>query len=174
MKRYILALLCIVAVTSCSKVGNYSVYSHKYPVYYTCNTAMSPFNQITSLGRFVSVRMKNIELEVTDADGNKSVHQLSETDMRSFSFGLGGLIIGTPSLNNDNVSVYAFDLACPICDKAKHRLTFNYLGIAKCSNCNSTWNLNNNGFIQNSTVKEARPLYRYPVSIYNNYITVRN
>lgn len=174
MKRYILALLCIMAVASCNKVGNYSVYSHKYPVYYACNTAMAPFNQITSLGRFVSVRMKNIELEVTDADGNKSVHQLSETDMRSFSFGLGGLIIGTPSLNNDNVSVYAFDLACPICDKAKHRLTFNYLGIAKCSNCNSTWNLNNNGFIQNSTVKEARPLYRYPVSIYNNYITVRN
>lgn len=174
MKRQIFALILILTVSGCSKIGNYQVYSNKYPVNYSCNTTISPFNQINSLGRFVSVRIKGMELEVTDSDGNTSSHQMSETDMRSFSFGLGGLIIGTPSLNNDNVSVYAFDLACPICDKAKHRLTFNYLGIAKCSNCNSTWNLNNNGFIQNSTVKETRPLYRYPVSIYNNYITIRN
>lgn len=174
MKRQIFALILILTVSGCSKIGNYQVYSNKYPVNYSCNTTISPFNQINSLGRFVSVRIKGMELEVTDSDGNTSSHQMSETDMRSFVLGLGGLIIGTPSLNNDNLSVYAYDLACPICDKAKHRLTFNYLGIAKCGNCNSTWNLNNNGFIQISTAKETRPLYRYPVSIYNNYITIRN
>lgn len=174
MKRQIFALILILTVSGCSKIGNYQVYSNKYPVNYSCNTTISPFNQINSLGRFVSVRIKGMELEATDSDGNTSSHQMSETDMRSFVLGLGGLIIGTPSLNNDNLSVYAYDLACPICDKAKHRLTFNYLGIAKCNNCKSSWDLNNNGFIQNSTVKEARPLYRYPVSIYNNYITIRN
>ena len=174
MKRQIFALILILTVSGCSKIGNYQVYSNKYPVNYSCNTTISPFNQINSLGRFVSVRIKGMELEVTDSDGNTSSHQMSETDMRSFVLGLGGLIIGTPSLNNDNLSVYAYDLACPICDKAKHRLTFNYLGIAKCGNCNSTWDLNNNGFIHISTAKETRPLYRYPVSIYNNYITIRN
>lgn len=174
MKRRIFALILILTVSGCSKIGNYQVYSNKYLVNYSCNTTISPFNQINSLGRFVSVRIKGMELEVTDSDGNTSSHQMSETDMRSFVLGLGGLIIGTPSLNNDNLSVYAYDLACPICDKAKHRLTFNYLGIAKCNNCQSSWDLNNNGFIHISTAKETRPLYRYPVSIYNNYITIRN
>ena len=174
MKRQIFALILILTVSGCSKIGNYQVYSNKYPVNYSCNTTISPFNQINSLGRFVSVRIKGMELEVTDSDGNTSNHQMSETDMRSFVLGLGGLIIGTPSLNNDNLSVYAYDLACPICDKAKHRLTFNYLGIAKCNNCKSSGDLNNNGLKQIPTAKETRQLYRYPVSIYNNYITIRN
>lgn len=174
MKRLFFALILVLTVSGCSKIGNYQVYSNKYPVNYSCNTTVSPFNQINSLGRFVSVRIKGMELEATDADGNVSKHQMSETDMRTFALGLGGLIIGTPSLNNDKFSVYAFDLGCPVCDRAKYRLTFNHLGIAKCSNCKSSWNLNNNGFIQSSTVKEARPLYRYPVTVYNNYVTVRN
>lgn len=174
MKRLFFALILVLTVSGCSKIGNYRVYSNKYPVNYSCNTTVSPFNQINSLGRFVSVRIKGMELEATDADGNVSKHQMSETDMRTFALGLGGLIIGTPSLNNDNFSVYAFDMGCPVCDRAKYRLTFNHLGIAKCSNCKSSWNLNNNGFIQSSTVKEARPLYRYPVTVYNNYVTVRN
>ena len=174
MKRYFFALIILLVVSGCSKVGNYQVYSNKYYVYYVCNTAVSPFNQITGLGRFIGVRINSMTLETIDSDGNKSKHQISETDLRSFSMGLGGLIIGTPALNNDNQEVYAFDLACPICDKAKHRLTFNNIGIASCSNCNSTWNLNNNGFIQSSTAENARPLYRYPVRVYNNYITVSN
>lgn len=174
MKRLFFALILVLTVSGCSKIGNYQVYSNKYPVNYSCNTTVSPFNQINSLGRFVSVRIKGMELEAIDADGNVSKHQMSETDMRTFALGLGGLIIGTPSLNNDNFSVYAFDMGCPVCDRAKYRLTFNHLGIAKCSNCKSSWNLNNNGFIQSSTVKEARPLYRYPVTVYNNYVTVRN
>lgn len=174
MKRLFFALILVLTVSGCSKIGNYQVYSNKYPVNYSCNTTVSPFNQINSLGRFVSVRIKGMELEAIDADGNVSRHQMSETDMRTFALGLGGLIIGTPSLNNDNFSVYAFDMGCPVCDRAKYRLTFNHLGIAKCSNCKSSWNLNNNGFIQSSTVKEARPLYRYPVTVYNNYVTVRN
>lgn len=174
MKRLFFALILVLTVSGCSKIGNYQVYSNKYPVNYSCNTTVSPFNQINGLGRFVSVRIKGMELEAIDADGNVSKHQMSETDMRTFALGLGGLIIGTPSLNNDNFSVYAFDMGCPVCDRAKYRLTFNHLGIAKCSNCKSSWNLNNNGFIQSSTVKEARPLYRYPVTVYNNYVTVRN
>lgn len=174
MKRYFFTLILVLIVSGCTKIGNYQVYSNKYPVNFSCNTTLSPFNQISSLGRFVSVRIKGLELEATDSDGNVSRHPMSETEMRSFALGLGGLIIGTPSLNNDNLSAYAFDLACPICDKAKHRLTFNYLGIAKCSNCNSTWNLNNNGFVQSSTVKDARPLYRYPVTSYNNTYVVAN
>ena len=122
MKRQIFALILILTVSGCSKIGNYQVYSNKYPVNYSCNTTISPFNQINSLGRFVSVRIKGMELEVTDSDGNTSSHQMSETDMRSFVLGLGGLIIGTPSLNNDNLSVYAYDLACPICARRAWRM----------------------------------------------------
>ncbi|MCQ2074774.1 MAG: hypothetical protein MJY77_06235 [Bacteroidaceae bacterium] len=155
--------------------NSYSIYSGRYRVNYMFNPNIPPYNAVTSVGTFVSVRCVGTELVVTDAGKKTTRWPMSEAELRSFCFGLGGLIIGTPSLDNDHGQVFAYDLACPICDKASARLGFGSTGVAECPSCHSKFDLNNNGFVISAGDKvEPRPLYRYPVSQGGQTITIAN
>lgn len=173
MKRNILLILSLLLAGACER-NNYSTFSNKYKVFFSCETAASPYNQLTTPGRFLSVRKGEGKLLITDSDGNKYEEPLSAAQNGSFLFGLAGLIIGTPTFNNDNMSIWAYDLGCPECDSPGTRLKFDLQGAATCSKCEGSWNLNANGTPVNTDGKQNRPLYRYPTSFNNGILTVSN
>lgn len=160
----ILALAVLTAAVAASCSNSYELFCTKYRANFRCDPTVPPFNVTTSLGSFVSVRCPAEELIVTDSEGHVTRWPVTEIEKRNFAMGLSGFIIGTPTLDNDRCAVYAYDLACPICDKASVRLKFNSLGVATCPDCGSTFNLNNNGIVISSESEHQRPLYRYPVS----------
>ena len=171
MKRGILLLSLLLSVAGCQK-NSYPTFSKKYRVWYSCNILDAPFNQITTPGRFIAVSKSGSKIKTVDSDGNKTETELSAVQNNSYIMGLAGLIIGTPTFNNDDVSVWAYDLGCPACDNMQATLSFDSQGIARCSKCKCSWNLNASGFPLNDD--SERPLYRYPVMRSDHSITVSN
>ena len=165
----LLTLILTVAITSCDIESPTS----GYQVYFTCDFAYHPFNQITSPGQFITVKLKNNKsYEVTDANGYKSTTNLTEMELRTpFYYGLGGLIIGTPYSDPNNIWVY--DWACPACEIARHRLELSRdgTGLATCPNCDNVYDLNNGGI----PIKgKSRTLWRYNYLTTGTTIVIRN
>lgn len=144
-----------------------------YQVYFKCDMTYHPFNQITSFGQFITVKMKNNRsYEVTDANGYTTVTNLSELEMRNpYHYGLGGLIIGTPSMCDGNIWIY--DWSCPTCDIARYRLniTRDATGLASCDKCGNVYDLNSGGI----PIKgKGRPLWRYKYTTFGTEVIIRN
>ena len=173
MKRGFIILSLLLLATSCER-NSYATFSSKYKVFFSCETSVAPYNQLNTPGRFLSVRKTEGKLVITDSDGQKFEETLSEVKNSSFLMGLSGLIIGTPTFNNDNMSIWAYDLGCPECDAPTTRLKFDLKGTASCSKCNGAWNLNADGSCVNTDGKQHRPLYRYPTTFNNGLFTVSN
>ena len=173
MKRRFMLLSLLLLATACQR-NSYSTFSNKYRVFFSCETYVAPFNQLTTPGRFLSVRKTEGKLYWVDSDGNSDNIELSAKQNGSYVMGLAGLIIGTPTFNNDDMSIWAYDLGCPECDGPNTRLKFDLQGVATCPKCAGTWNLNANGSPINSDGKQNRPLYRYPTSFNNGILTVSN
>lgn len=170
MKRGFILFSLLLLATACEK-NSYSTFSTRNKVFFSCETFQSPYNQLSTPGRFLSIRRGDGKLIITDSDGNKYEEPLTAVQSGSFIFGLGGLILGTPTFNNDNMSIWAYDLGCPECDSPGTRLKFDLTGNASCSKCGGTWSLNTSGF---PTDDKSRPLYRYPTSFNNGILTVSN
>lgn len=173
MNKALFLALAMLLTAGCE--NSYSTMSVKYQVRFTCRTDIAPFNQLSTPGRFLSVRMlPDGNLSVTDPDGNEIIRPLSQKESSSFTLGLGGLIIGNPLFEPDASSLYAFDLACPECDRQQYRLTVDLSGSAKCTKCGNIWSLNNGGYPVETTSSKVRTLYRYPVKVSGNSLTVSN
>lgn len=144
-----------------------------YSVYYHCDLSYSPYNQVTSYGSFVTLRRKDASsYYITDITGKTTTVNLTETEARQgFFYGLGGLIIGTPSLCDGNV--WAFDWACPTCDRAKYRLTVSRDGTGKavCPNCGNEYDLNSGGIL---TKGSGRKLWVYGIMRSGSQLFVQN
>ena len=102
MKRPVLILLSLLLSLSCD---SYKKYSDKYRALFSCDISQSPFNQLTTPGRFLSVRKSDGKLTIVDIDGKKYDEPLSAVQNGSFILGLSGLIIGTPLFNDEVSSV---------------------------------------------------------------------
>lgn len=163
----------LLLATSCER-SSYTKYSTRHKVFFSCETSMSPYNQITTPGRFLSVRKSEGKLVMYDSDGKKYDETLSEVKNTSFIMGLAGLIIGTPTFNNDDMSIWAYDLGCPECESPSVRLKFSLEGKASCSKCGGEWNLNADGSCINTDGSQHRPLFRYPTTYNNGIFTVQN
>lgn len=175
MKRGLFLFIVLLTAVGCD--NSYRPMSAKYRVRFSCRTDVAPFNQLTTPGRFLSVRISpdRTTLTVTDPEGKTTTRPLTETESASFALGLGGLILGIPLFDNNNMSVSAYDLACPFCDQERYRLDFDIQGIAKCSKCGNSWSLNSSGFPSETVSSGVRPLYGYPVtSSVNGTISVSN
>lgn len=173
MKRIItlFTYILLFTITSCEIDSPTS----GYQVYFSCDFSFHPFNQINSPGLFITVRNKNngTSYEVTDANGGKSTYNPSELELRTpYYYGLGGLIIGTPYSDPNNIWVY--DWACPNCENARYRLDIerdNGTGHATCPNCGVVYDLNNEGI----PIKgKSRPLWRYNYFTSGTTIVIRN
>ena len=131
-------------------------------------------NQITSFGQFITVRAKNgnKSYEVTDAAGNTTLHNLTEIELRNrYYYGLGGLIIGTPTMCDGEIWVY--DWACPNCDNARYRLDLSRdaTGLATCPHCGIVYDLNIGGI----PVKgKGRTLWKYRYSKFGTEVVIIN
>lgn len=166
--RRLLLILSILALSACTQT--YSVYSDKYFVSFSCDISKVPFNSLHTLGHFLTVRPKSTKdgYRVKLPDSAEREYPYTEVQSRVFSFGLAGLIIGQPYFEE---GIYAYDLGCPQCDKSSVRLSVGADGIATCSRCTSTYNLNNGGMPQTGTDK---PLYRYRTTRNGNIVMVHN
>lgn len=171
MKRLFLLFFSLILLTGCQK-NSYSKFCNRYKVFFMCNTMEAPFNQLSTPGRFLSVRLlPNGTMTVTDIDGHSTRIELSQKENNMFIMGLGGLIIGRPTLNNDDMEVWAYDLACPVCDSGHNLLSVDQMGKAGCAACGGIWDLNRSGFPDNG---DMRPLYRYPATSGFTSVTVQN
>ena len=166
--RRLLLILSVLALGACTQT--YSVYSNKYFVSFSCNISTTPFNTLHTLGHFLTVRPKSTKdgYRVKSPDSTEREYPYTEVQSRVFSFGLAGLIIGQPYFEE---GIFAYDLGCPKCDKESVRLTVSADGIATCSRCNSSYNLNNGGMPQSGTDK---PLYRYRTTRNGNTLMIHN
>lgn len=142
--------------------GDYKEFCTQYQVSFSCDITNVPYNAVNSMGQFITIRRKTGSTSCTvfnpSLDTTTEV-ALSEVEARSFVLGLGGLILGQPYFGNGGI--YAYDLACPACDRASARLAINTLGYATCPKCHNVYDLNNGGLV---TEGEGRPLYRYRVT----------
>jgi len=162
MKRNVILLLTLLSLVACT--SDYNEFCTQYQVSFSCTITNVPYNAVNSMGQFISVRKKtgSTSCSVYNPSLGKTTEvPLSEVEMRSFTLGLGGLILGQPYFNDGRSTVYAYDLACPTCDKASARLTIDTQGNATCPKCGNVYDLNNGGLVVEG---EGRPLYRYRVT----------
>ena len=140
----------------------YQEFCTQYPVTYSFDITYAPFNQVASMGQFIRIRPRPADASVTviSPSGASAKVPLSETERRAFAFGLGGLIVGQPYFN-DGSTYYAYDLACPACDRAAARMDVDEQGRASCPLCDNVYDLNNGGTVIDGS---GRPLYRYRVT----------
>ncbi|MBO4499464.1 MAG: hypothetical protein J5732_04330 [Bacteroidaceae bacterium] len=165
MRKYRTAMLAAIILIggSCTK-NTYSTFCTSHPVLFSFDISEPPFNTAAGMGSFITVRKSGSTLMVVDADGHESRAEMSEEQRQYTLLGLGGLILGTPALDNFECKVFAYDLACPVCDMANmttSRLRIDGTGTASCRKCGTTFDLNNNGFVISTEKEETRPLYRY-------------
>lgn len=167
--KTILLPLVLSVVAACSR--SYEVFSHKYPVSFSCDISQSPFNKVHTLGYFLSVRPTPTKdgYKVKDLEGKVYTTPYTEVQNRVFSFGLAGLIIGKPYFGDD--VIFAYDQGCPQCESPSAYLSVDNHGTAICPKCNSSYDLNNGGIAK---VGDSRPLYRYRTTLNGNRLMVHN
>ena len=160
--KVVVCALLMMAASSCH--DSYNEFCSQYPVSFSCDITYPPFNNIASMGQFLTVRLKanrTAYLVYNPALDKTTEMAVSEIEARSITLGLGGLIIGQPYFNDGTAMYYAYDLACPHCDRSSARLDVDALGQARCSRCDAVFDLNNGGIVIEG---EGRPLYRYRIS----------
>ena len=164
-----LAILLILIGAACSR--SYEVFTDKYPVSFSCDITVLPFNKVQTSGYFLAVRPTPTKdgYKVKEPDGREQTIPYTEVHSRVFSFGLAGLIIGKPYFGDGEF--YAYDLGCPHCNRASSPLGITPDGLATCAQCHSTYDLNNGG---TPKAGDSRPLYRYRTSLSGNVLMVHN
>ena len=175
---FLFTLCLLLSLCGCSEDEVTSTYSKKYYVYcyFYVPTYTQLFNAMGSYGEFVTIRQRTsggssvVEMTSNIGSGQYSIDQT----MQYFSYGLCGLIVGV-NYYGENM---AFDLGCPNCDRVDRRLSIGDAGIAKCSKCGISYDLNNYGAI--SSVSETTPydsprgLYRYRIMYDGTNVSVYN
>jgi len=173
----ILASLVVLSIMgSCE--DSYSEYTKKYIVNFNYAIASSQqlFTTIGNYGQYCNIRREtsNGKTEIVMSNSSGTGRYTITSTEQYFSYGLGGLIVGTTSFG-ENV---AYDLACPNCDRASRRLTLMEAGYASCNHCGVTYDMNNHGVISatDSTVtySDLRGLYRYRITVSGNHLAVYN
>jgi hypothetical protein len=144
LTRLTLLLTIVLAFAGCEVENPYS--SYRANIVFDGN--IYPYNQARSFGQFICIKQgANIgQYRVTDAIGKTQTVNIPEIHLQQgrFYYGLGGLIIGTPSMGDG--TIWAYDWACPDCDLARYRVEIDYtMGHATCPRCATKFDLNSGG-----------------------------
>ena len=167
----VLLLACLV-LTACQDVVT-RVYSTKYPVR-ACFTLVSYAELqgvVNNSGQFGTVRQVGDQIWMTSPSSSNPYPLNSNS--KTFTYGLGGLIVGT----TNSLHLRAYDLACPNCDVSYVRLTLTDNGYARCPSCAMVYNLNDDGSIYDTgkgLYKKPRGLYRYGIEFDGTTIVLSN
>ena len=180
LRKFILALLPIAVFTACQK-ADYT-YSSLPAKFIFENTYQAPvlYTACNSMGEFCTIYSDGKRLVFNGSPKEPSYVNLTALNgYTGFKLGLSGLIVGLPNIPEIGTTeshVICFDWACPNCweDYAiAPRLEVRYSeGIAMCSRCKRTYDLNNAGFISNG--EAGRALFRYRVNYEKNALIVSN
>ena len=172
MKRalYILAMISALALTACDDENPYS----NYRANFIFDATIHPYNQAKSPGQFICVRRgaNAGQYRLTDALGNETKVNIPQIQVQQspFYYGLGGLIIGTPMACDGNM--WAFDWACPNCEKANNRLSIDRIhGHGTCSACGVKFDLNSGGI---AIEGKSRPMWKYRIFGPDNSLMIQN
>lgn len=167
-------------LTSCQKAENIYYTGARVSFTYTFTNTVPELNAaLGGFGEFCSVRL----------DGNNFIFKgLKSTTTRPLTavdtrvhpqLGLSGLIVGCPNIpemGSDVARVVAFDLACPCYNdfSSTRNLDLQAGGLAHCSRCDRTYDLNNQGIVAKG--ESGRPLFRYRASYnqFGNTLVVNN
>ena len=168
--RLTLLLISILTLAACEGDNPYSSY-HANVIF---DGNIYPYNQARSFGQFICIRKgDNIgEYKVTDAIGQTITVSIPQIYLQQgkFYYGLGGLIIGTPSIGDG--TLWAYDWACPSCDLARYRVEIDYtMGHATCPRCATKFDLNSSGIAIDG---DSRPLGRYRVFDNGSEVIIQN
>ncbi len=176
MKNIILTAMFATAAllfAGCSDENPYSGYHASFKF----NSTFHPYNQVRTPGQYICVRRgrNHGEYKLTDALGKTTTVQVPEIDLQQgkFHYGLGGLIIGTPSAYGEGALI-VYDWACPSCDLEKYRLNIDRdggTGKATCPECGTEFDLNSGGV---AVKKKSKPLRRYRVIDDGTTVIVQN
>ena len=173
MKIIAKAILVTLAIllASCEEESLYSGYHARF----IFDGNVHPYNQARSFGQFIGVRKGNNigQYKLTDAQGNTLTVNIPQIHLQqgAFHYGLGGLLIGTPSTYGDG-NLIAYDWACPSCDIARHRVEIDYtMWHATCPNCHAKFDLNSGGIPIEGL---SRPLRQYHVFDSGAEVIVQN
>lgn len=165
--------ICIV-FSSCSDDVT-STYSKKNPV--RCDFLVpglyAELNSIVgSYGQAVTVRQSTNKIRMTSAASSNEYPM--DATQKYFLFGLGGVIVGT----NFEGTYFAYDLACPNCDRVAYRLSVSNTNEATCGHCKIKYSLNYDGVITekpNDCIHTSpRGLYQYRIAYDGMYIHIYN
>lgn len=169
--------IMLISLSSCKEDVS-SVYSSKNRVQCGFNVVSYAelIHCIDNYGQFSSIRQSGNKI-IMSSPVSTNAYDFDAVSARSFYFGLGGLIVGTPNLTSDNNPYRCYDLACPNCDRASRRLDISDNGRATCPHCGIVYDLNNDGVIidrGNSNFDSPRVLYRYRISYNGSMIHMYN
>ena len=126
----------------------------------------------TSLGEFCTVTnpVRDALRLHFKSIGTSDTYNKSALQDRTVVLGLGGLIVGLPSIAEQleqEPKVVCFDLTCPNCYNdynISHLMQYTRLGYVDCTSCNRSYDLNNLGIV--SSGEAGRSLFRYRVSFF--------
>ena len=169
-------LLQALALLSCEDTTNTFSNREMVRCNYTVASYTELFNALGNYGQFASIReMGTGKVRMTSGATGKYTDYASSKVQQYFSFGLGGLIVGT-NFNGDNL---AYDLACPYCDVASYRLSLADNGYCRCSHCGIQYDMNNYGIIASidstkTYTNKPRGLYRYRITYDGTSVSVYN
>ena len=173
MKRIAHITLLFISLLTFAACDGYNPYS-SYHANIVFDGTIYPYNQARSFGQFICIRKgANIgEYKVTDAMGKTQTVSIPQIHLQEgkFYYGLGGLIIGTPTMGDGNL--WAYDWACPSCDLARYRVEIDYaMGHAICPNCATKFDLNSKGIAIDG---DSRPLWWYRVYDNGAQVIIQN
>lgn len=174
--RGFLLLALLFSVAGCTKQAE-SFYAN-LPAFFRVQYVQSipPLNAaLNSMGEFATITQRNnvyiysntttsLQRPITDADRNY--------------LGLSGFIVGLPNippLGSSVSQVVCYDLACPNCYEEQvvtREMKLQAGGTCKCSMCQRTYDLNNQGYV--SSGSPGKSLYRYRVYFQNNTLLINN
>lgn len=155
--------VCIVA--SCDKDEATKTYSTANMVrcFFNVPQYTQLFNVMGNYGEYATIRGMKGQGKIQMSSNVGTTEYPMTADMQGFEFGLGGLIVGTSYFGEH----FAYDLACPNCNRSDRRLTIGDAGIAKCAKCGLSYDLNNYGVISAASHTDLhtnpRGLLRYRI-----------
>lgn len=172
-------------LSSCEKADNrYSAY-RAYFRYNPVSAKPNLFRACTSLGEFCSITYPpGVNYVIKSPSTSSSVDYIARTALQGyqgFVLGIGGgLVVGMPVLPEmleQESRVVCYDLCCPNCYQDYHILKQMALyvgGLASCSSCRRSYDLNNQGIVSKGDA--GRSLFRYYVDYYSptQTLTVSN
>ncbi|MGN0233652.1 MAG: hypothetical protein ACI4B5_04410 [Bacteroidaceae bacterium] len=142
--------------------------------------AQALYTACNSLGEFCSVTMDGQKIYFQGSKEKSELNRVALNNYDNTILGLGGLIIGLPSLpeiGKDVSQVVCFDLNCPNCYEQyggiSKRMELSHAdGTSRCNGCHRTYDLNSMGIVSDG--ESGRALFRYRVSYVGTALVVSN